>query len=86
MCLGIPGEVVALGQDSLATVAVNGVRRDISVKLLERVDVGDWVLVHVGFALSKIDQAEADATLDQIKKLGRAWDEEIEAFMETEIV
>ncbi|MDR1768996.1 MAG: HypC/HybG/HupF family hydrogenase formation chaperone [Propionibacteriaceae bacterium] len=86
MCLGIPGEVVALIDQDLATVAVNGVRRDISVSLLDDVAVGDWVLVHVGFALSKIDQAEAAATLDQVKKLGRVWDDEIEAFAETSIV
>ncbi|WP_162238354.1 HypC/HybG/HupF family hydrogenase formation chaperone, partial [Microbacterium sp. Leaf351] len=47
---------------------------------------GDWVLVHVGFAMSKIDEREADLTLDQIRKLGRTYDEELEAFMETEIV
>jgi hydrogenase expression/formation protein HypC len=87
MCLGIPAEVVALieGSDDLATVAVNGVRRDISLGLLDDVKVGDWVLVHVGFALSKIDQHEADLTLDQIKKLGRVWDEELDAFKETAI-
>ncbi|MDR1790220.1 MAG: HypC/HybG/HupF family hydrogenase formation chaperone [Propionibacteriaceae bacterium] len=85
MCLGIPGEVVELLGDDLATVAVSGVRRDISVGLLDDVKVGDWVLVHVGFALSKIDEAEAALTLDQIKKLGRVWDEELDAYTETSI-
>lgn len=90
MCLGIPGEIVEIvdaGND-IASVDVAGVRRAISTKLLatEGVAVGDWVLVHVGFAMSKIDAAEADLTLDQIRKLGNPWDEEMEAFQETEIV
>ncbi|HAN23846.1 MAG: HypC/HybG/HupF family hydrogenase formation chaperone [Microbacterium sp.] len=90
MCLGIPGEIVAIVDDAddLASVEVSGVRRTISTRLLadEGVRVGDWVLVHVGFAMSKIDEREADLTLDQIRKLGRTYDEELEAFMETEIV
>ncbi|MDR3069432.1 MAG: HypC/HybG/HupF family hydrogenase formation chaperone [Propionibacteriaceae bacterium] len=90
MCLGIPGEVIEIidHEACLAKVEVSGVQRDISIRLLadEGVSVGDWVLVHVGFALSKIDQDEANATLDQIKKLGKPYEEEMEAFMETEIV
>jgi len=88
MCLGIPGEVVALLGDDLATVSVNGVERPISISLMhdEGVEVGDWVLVHVGFALSKIDQREAELTLDQIQKLGRAWEEEMDAYKETAII
>jgi len=88
MCLGIPGEVVALLDEDLATVSVNGVERPISISLMrdEGIEVGDWVLVHVGFALSKIDQREAELTLDQIKKLGRAWDEEMDAYKETAII
>jgi len=88
MCLGIPGEVVALLGEDLATVSVNGVERPISISLMrdEGVDVGDWVLVHVGFALSKIDQKEAELTLDQIKKLGKPWEEEMDAYKETAIL
>lgn len=90
MCLGIPGEIVEFvdPDNFVANVDVSGVRRAISVRLLadEGVDVGDWVLVHVGFAMSKIDSLEADLTLDQIRKLGDTYDEEMEAFMETEIV
>jgi hydrogenase expression/formation protein HypC len=87
MCLGIPGEIVAFidGAPDLATVAVNNVRRDISIGLLEDVQLGDWVLVHVGFALSKIDPEEAELTLDQIKRLGRVWDEELDAFKDSAI-
>jgi hydrogenase expression/formation protein HypC len=88
MCLGIPGEVVNLLDNDLATVSVSGVEREISVGLLsdEGVTVGDWVLVHVGFALSKIDAEEADLTLDQIKKLGQPWVDEMDAFKETAII
>ncbi|MHB1172365.1 MAG: HypC/HybG/HupF family hydrogenase formation chaperone [Lacisediminihabitans sp.] len=90
MCLGIPGEVVELvdEKEHLAKIDVSGVQRIISVRLLadDGVKTGDWVLVHVGFAMSKIDEKEAQLTLDQIKKLGQAYDEEIQAFMETEIV
>ncbi|MDR3108026.1 MAG: HypC/HybG/HupF family hydrogenase formation chaperone [Bifidobacteriaceae bacterium] len=90
MCLGIPGQVVDWVDPAeyLASVDVSGVRRTISLRLLaeEGVGLGDWVLVHVGFAMSLIDAAEAAATLDQIKKLGRPYVEEMDAFMETEIV
>ncbi|MDR1294318.1 MAG: HypC/HybG/HupF family hydrogenase formation chaperone [Bifidobacteriaceae bacterium] len=90
MCLGIPGEVIDIVDRSehLATVAVNGVHRTISARLLaeDPVRVGDWVLVHVGFAMSKIDQREAELTLDQIRKLGKPYEEEMDAFMDTEIV
>ena len=84
MCLGIPGEIIALHDNDLATISVNGVERAISISLLadEPVAVGDWVLVHVGFALSKIDEAEAALTLDQIKKLG-AWEDEFNSFKQT---
>ena len=90
MCLGIPGEVVEIidVDNGLATVEVSGVRRAVSVKLLqeEGVKVGDWVLVHVGFALSKIDQDEAAATLDQIKRLGQPYADEMDAFRETAVI
>ena len=88
MCLGIPGEVVALLDDDVATVSVSGVERQISVSLLagEGLAVGDWVLVHVGFALSKIDPREAELTLDQIKKLGQAYADEMAAYKETAII
>ncbi|MDR0482089.1 MAG: HypC/HybG/HupF family hydrogenase formation chaperone [Cellulomonadaceae bacterium] len=88
MCLGIPAQIVALHPDNLATVSVNGVQRDISVELIAAdapVVTGEWVLVHVGFALARIDEAEATATLDQIKKLGQNWTDEWDAFVETDI-
>jgi len=63
MCLGIPGQVVELleSHEHLARVDVNGVGRIVNIGLLEdeRVVPGDWVLIHVGFAMSKIDETEA---------------------------
>lgn len=74
MCLGVPAQIVdfAKSEQCIATVSISGVNREISVDLMagEPLEVGDWVLVHVGFALAKIDAVEAAATLDQIKKLG----------------
>ena len=67
MCLGIPGQVVDIvdAEQSLAKVDVNGVAGTISVRLLadDSLQVGDWVLVHVGFAMAKIDETEAQLTL-----------------------
>ena len=68
MCLGIPGEVVEFlpDQPDLARVDVSGVRRVINVGLLadDLPEPGEWVLIHVGFALSKIDEGEAAAIHD----------------------
>ncbi|GAA0354807.1 HypC/HybG/HupF family hydrogenase formation chaperone [Actinoallomurus spadix] len=87
MCLGIPGELVAFGDDppDLATVDVSGVRRRINIGLLEGEDLrpGDWVLVHVGFALSKISESEAQALLQFLEDMGQAYDDEIAAFRES---
>ena len=89
MCLGIPGQVVEIvdAEQSLAKVDVNGVRRNISVRLLadDNLQVGDWVLVHVGFAMAKIDEVEAQLTLDQVKKMGSDYVNEIDAFNSTQI-
>lgn len=89
MCLGIPGQVVEIvdAHEHLAKVDVNGIRRIISVRLLadEGLLVGDWVLVHVGFAMSKIDEAEAQLTLDQVQKMGADYVNEIDAYNSSEI-
>lgn len=84
MCLGIPGQVAEITDAAgyLAKVDVNGIKRVISVRLLADtgLEAGDWVLVHVGFAMAKIDEHEAAATLDQMKKMGQAYKDEIDAF------
>jgi hydrogenase expression/formation protein HypC len=87
MCLGIPGELVELAADDtdLATVSVAGVRRKVNVGLLaddeEELAVGDWILIHVGFALAKIDEAEAAAALEMLHSMGPAYDQELEEFV-----
>ena len=87
MCLGIPGEVVELYADraDLAMVDVSGVRRAINIGLLEdeNIQPGDWILIHVGFALSKIDEEEAAAALAFLQGIGQAYDEELAALADS---
>jgi hydrogenase expression/formation protein HypC len=90
MCLGIPGEVIEILTDrpDLARVDVSGVKRAINIGLLseEEVGPGDWVLIHVGFALSKIDEGEAKAALEFLEGIGKAYEDEIAALRDSEIV
>ena len=76
MCLAIPGRLVELQQDGLAKVDFGGVRRSVNVMFTPEAEPGDWVLVHVGFALARVDEAEAKATLDL---LGEAIEAELSA-------
>jgi hydrogenase expression/formation protein HypC len=89
MCLGIPGEIVEIadGQRDLAKVEVSGVRRAINIGLLEGESLapGDWVLIHVGFAMSKIDEQEAKAAMEFLEGIGQAYEEEIEALLQSRI-
>jgi hydrogenase expression/formation protein HypC len=74
MCLGIPGRIVEVAdrKGALATVDVSGVRRSVSVALVDEPEApiaeGDWVLVHVGFALARIDEEQARETLDLLRQ------------------
>jgi hydrogenase expression/formation protein HypC len=83
MCLGIPGQLVEIvdTENRVAKVDVSGVRRNVDVGLLwegpDAVGVGDWVLIHVGFAISRIDEAEAGATLKALQALGTPYEEEL---------
>jgi hydrogenase expression/formation protein HypC len=90
MCLGIPGEVIEVLADrpDLARVDVSGVKRAINIGLLseETVEPGDWVLIHVGFALSKIDEGEAKAAMEFLESIGKAYEDEIAALRESEIL
>ena len=89
MCLGIPGEVIEIlaDQPDLARVDVSGVRRVINIGLLEDeiVGPGDWVLIHVGFALSKIDEEEAAAALAFLEGIGQAYEDELAALQDSRI-
>jgi len=73
MCLAVPAKVVEIvdEENQIAKVEIGGVRRNISVALLDDVRVGDWVLVHVGFAIQKVDEEEAMQTLTLLRQLGQ---------------
>ena len=83
MCLGIPGKIVEIVDldNRTAKIEVSGVRRNVDVGLLwdgpDAVGVGDWVLIHVGFAISRIDEGEAEQMLSALRALGEPWEEEL---------
>jgi len=80
MCLAVPAKVVEIvdEENQIAKGDIGGVRRNISVALLDDVKVGDWVLVHVGFAIQKVDEEEATQTLVLLKQIGRVAENEFE--------
>lgn len=84
MCLAIPGQIMEIvdHEKRLARVDVAGVRRTVNVGLLdgdgEAAGEGDWVLIHVGFAISKVDEAEARATRELLEGMGRDYEQELE--------
>ena len=84
MCLAIPGQVVEIVDEvnQIAKVDVVGVRRNVNVSLLagdgDEARPGDWVLIHVGFALSKVDEEEAHATLSLLERMGQDYEQELE--------
>jgi hydrogenase expression/formation protein HypC len=89
MCLGIPGEIIEILEDrnDLAKVAVSGVKRTINIGLLEDDPPvpGDWILIHVGFALSKIDEKEAADALEFLESIGKAYEDELAALRDSRI-
>jgi hydrogenase expression/formation protein HypC len=74
MCLGIPGQVIEIVERDagLAMVDISGVRREVSIALVDEptapVEIGDWVLIHVGFALARIDEEDARETLALLER------------------
>lgn len=72
MCLAIPAEITELLPDAMAKVSLDGVTKQISVALIENPQVGDYVVLHVGFALTRIDADEARRTLALIGELGNS--------------
>jgi hydrogenase expression/formation protein HypC len=84
VCLAIPGQIVEwVDRDlNIAKAQVANVRRNVNVGLLAEtedcVDIGDWVLIHVGFAMSKIDEQEAHATREFLEQLGDPYREELD--------
>lgn len=84
MCLAVPGQIVEVidPANRLATIEIAGVRRTVNIGLLdageESAGPGDWVLIHVGFALSRIDEDEARATLRLLEQMGADYEQELE--------
>ena len=84
MCLAIPGQILEVVDEAnrLAKVDVAGVRRNVNVGLLDEggdgVGPGDWVLIHVGFAISKVDEEEALATRRLLEGMGADYEQELE--------
>jgi hydrogenase expression/formation protein HypC len=89
MCLAIPGQIIEMlpERPHLATVDVSGVRRSVNIMMLadEAVQPGDWVLIHVGFAMAKIDAQEAQASLALLEQIGQAYRDELKAFEDSRI-
>ncbi len=83
MCLAIPGKIVEIVdvENCIAKVEVGGVKRNVNIGMLDKDDarVGDYVLIHVGFAMSKVDEKEAEETLRTLQELGQ-YQEELEQF------
>jgi hydrogenase expression/formation protein HypC len=89
MCLAIPGEIIEMvegSNDQLALVDVVGVKRRINIGLLDdTVNAGDWVLIHVGFAMSRVDEKEAAEALSMLEMMGETFAEELQAVAESRI-
>ena len=79
MCLGIPAQIVEVidTESGLAKAEISGVRRAVSIALCPEAGVGDWVLVHVGFVLSRIDEEQARETLELLEQMGEAYEQEV---------
>ncbi len=71
MCLGIPGRIIEINKN-MAHVDIGGFLREISIELCPDVSIGDYVLIHTGFAIEKIDEKEAIETLDLLRKMAEA--------------
>ncbi|GIV98152.1 MAG: hydrogenase assembly protein HupF [Herpetosiphonaceae bacterium] len=89
MCLGIPGRIIEFVDEThqIAKAEVSGVRRNINVALVlpEGLEPGDWVLIHVGFAMSKIDEQEAQETLRLLRAMGETYTDELDMLLKSEI-
>ena len=80
MCLAVPGQILDVVDEAnrLAQVEVAGVRRNVNIGLLDGVGPGDWVLIHVGFAISQVDEEEAIATRLLLEQMGAEYEQELE--------
>jgi len=87
MCLAIPGQILEVVDESnrLARVDVAGVQRNVNIGLLDDVGPGDWVLIHVGFAISQVDEDEARATRELLEQMGADYEQELRELGESVI-
>jgi hydrogenase expression/formation protein HypC len=77
MCLSIPSKIVEIDEDNMATVDTMGIKRQVSLDLmLDEVGIGDYILIHVGFAMNKIDEEEALQSLELYQEMLEAMEEE----------
>jgi len=81
MCLAIPGKIIEIvdAENHIAKVDVSGVKRNINIGMIDDTQVGDYVLIHVGFAMSKIDQQRAEETLQILYEIGQ-YETELDQF------
>jgi hydrogenase expression/formation protein HypC len=87
VCLAIPGQILEVVDEvnRLARVDVAGVQRNVNIGLLDDAGVGDWVLIHVGFAISQVDEDEARATRDLLERMGADYEQELRELRESVI-
>ncbi len=89
MCLGIPGKIIDIVDDvnSIAKVEVSGVKRNVNIALVrpDGIEPGDWVLIHVGFAMSKIDEEEALETMKALHAMGEVYTDELKMLHSSQI-
>ncbi|WP_026258901.1 HypC/HybG/HupF family hydrogenase formation chaperone [Uliginosibacterium gangwonense] len=78
MCLAIPARVVEIREGDHAIVELGGVRKDASLALVDGVSVGDYVILHVGYALQKLDAKEAEITLELFREIARQQGDDLE--------
>jgi hydrogenase expression/formation protein HypC len=77
MCLSIPSKVVEIDENNMATVDTMGIKRHVSLDLMsDEINIGDYILIHVGFAMTKIDEAEALQSLEVYREMLEAMEEE----------
>lgn len=91
MCLAIPGQIVDIvdADRQLARASVTGVQRTVNIGLVDDsakpIATGDWVLIHVGFAISRVDETEAAATLALLERMGAEYEQELAEYTASEI-
>ena len=87
MCLAIPGQILEVVDEPnrLARVDVAGVQRNVNIGLLDDAGPGDWVLIHVGFAISQVDEDEARATRELLERMGADYEQELRELRESVI-